>query len=71
LEDGYGREEDMVLMQDMGKNILFRAFCALADGAASVINSSLKHFADEYEQHVRLGYCPLTGAPADHAEVAS
>ena len=36
-------------MHDMGTNILFRAFCALADGTASVINSSLKHFADEFE----------------------
>jgi len=67
LENGYGREQDIVLMQDMGKNILFRAFCALADGAVSVINSSLKHFPDEYQEHIRLGYCPLTGAPADHA----
>ena len=58
LEDGYGREEDLPLMHDMGKNILFRAFCALADGTASVINSSLKHFEDEYEAHVRLGRCP-------------
>jgi NADH-quinone oxidoreductase subunit F len=71
LENGYGRQEDMGLMQDMGKNILFRAFCALADGAASVINSSLKHFADEYEEHVRLGYCPLTAAPADHTPAAA
>ena len=71
LENGYGREEDMGLMQDMGKNILFRSFCALADGAASVINSSLKHFADEYQEHVRLGYCPLTGVPADHARAGA
>ena len=32
LEDGYGREEDIPLMHDMGTNIMFRAFCALADG---------------------------------------
>jgi len=59
LEDGQGRSEDLPLMHDMGTNILFRAFCALADGTASVINSSLAHFADEYEEHVRLGRCPL------------
>ena len=34
-------------------------FGTLADGTASVINSSLAHFADEYEEHVRLGRCPL------------
>ncbi len=70
LEDGHGREGDIPLMHDMGTNIMFRAFCALADGAASVINSSLKHFADEYEAHIRLGRCPLREAPVVE-EVAS
>jgi NADH-quinone oxidoreductase subunit F len=46
-------------MDEMGRNIMFRAFCALADGAASVIDSSLKHFRAEFEKHVRLGGCPL------------
>jgi NADH-quinone oxidoreductase subunit F len=69
LEDGYGRPEDLPLMHDMGTNILFKAFCALADGTASVINSSLEHFADEYEEHVRLGRCPLRDPAAE--EVAS
>jgi NADH-quinone oxidoreductase subunit F len=66
IEDGYGREEDVPLMAEMGTNILFKAFCALADGAASVINASLQHFGDEYEAHIRLGSCPLKAA---HAEV--
>jgi NADH-quinone oxidoreductase subunit F len=59
LEHGYGHERDIPVMQDLGKNILFRAFCALADGTASVINSSLQHFMAEYEAHVELGRCPL------------
>jgi len=63
IEHGYGREVDIPLMHDVGKNTLFRAFCALADGTASVINSSLQHFADDYEEHVRLGRCPLQDAP--------
>ena len=72
LEHGYGRADDVPLMHDMGSNIMFRAFCALADGTASVINSSLQHFADEYEEHVRLGRCPLKdSAPSPYQEVAS
>jgi NADH-quinone oxidoreductase subunit F len=59
VEAGDGREQDLPVVRDLGKNLLFRAFCALADGTASVINSSLQHFADEYEAHVRLGACPL------------
>jgi NADH-quinone oxidoreductase subunit F len=65
---GYGREGDIPLMDEMGGNIMFRAFCALADGAAAVIDSSLKHFREEFEEHVRLGRCPLR---TDHLEVAA
>jgi NADH-quinone oxidoreductase subunit F len=70
IEEGQGRPEDLPVMRDIGRNILFRAFCALADGTASVINSSLQHFAEEFDEHVRLGACPLK---VDHAplEVAS
>jgi NADH-quinone oxidoreductase subunit F len=59
IENGHGRAEDLPLMQDVGDNILFKAFCALADGAVSPIHSSLKFFREEYEDHVRLGRCPF------------
>ena len=61
VEAGYGREEDLPLLREVGQNILFRAFCALADGAVSPIESTLAHFHDEYEAHVREGRCPVTG----------
>jgi NADH-quinone oxidoreductase subunit F len=67
IADGHGREEDLPVMEDMGRHIMFRAFCALADGAAAVIESSLKHFREEFEEHVRLGRCPLR---VEHEEVA-
>jgi NADH-quinone oxidoreductase subunit F len=63
IETGFGRERDLPLIGEMGTNILFRAFCALADGAAAVINSSLGHFREEFEEHVRLGRCPLEDVP--------
>jgi len=71
LEGGQGRPEDVPVMADLGKNLLFRAFCALADGTASVINSSLAHFRDEYEEHVRLGGCPLKVAHEELQEVGA
>ena len=46
-------------MKDVGQKILFKAFCALADGAVSPIDSSIKFFRDEYEEHIRLGWCPF------------
>jgi len=60
IEEGSGRPEDLPLLGEIGDNILFKAFCALADGAVSPISSTLKYFRDEYEEHVRLGRCPLT-----------
>jgi NADH-quinone oxidoreductase subunit F len=69
IEGGLGREGDIGIVKDMGTNILFRAFCALADGTASVINSSLKHFEAEFAEHVRLGGCPMSlEKVGDHAE---
>jgi NADH-quinone oxidoreductase subunit F len=61
IETGYGRPEDLPLLDDLGRNILFRAFCALADGAVSPIQSTLKHFRAEYEQHIAERRCPFTG----------
>jgi NADH-quinone oxidoreductase subunit F len=66
IEGGLGREGDVGLVKDMGTNILFRAFCALADGTASVITSSMKHFEAEFEEHIREGRCPMTGAGPGH-----
>ncbi len=61
IEQGYGRDEDLPLLDDLGANILFRAFCALADGAVSPIQSSLRWFRAEYEAHIAEHRCPFTG----------
>ena len=63
IEEGFGRPEDLPLLGEIGDNILFKAFCALADGAVSPITSTLKYFRDEYDEHVRLGRCPFTEPP--------
>jgi NADH-quinone oxidoreductase subunit F len=60
IEDGLGRPEDLSLLGEIGDNMLFKSFCALADGAVSPIASTLKHFRQEYEDHIRLGRCPFT-----------
>jgi NADH-quinone oxidoreductase subunit F len=72
IEQGYGREEDLPLLDELGQNILFKAFCALADGAVSPIQSSLKFFRDEYEAHIAERRCPFTGkGPGAQAEPAA
>ena len=59
IEAGAGRPEDLPLLEEVGGNILFKAFCALADGAVSPLASTLTHFRDEYDAHIRDGRCPL------------
>jgi NADH-quinone oxidoreductase subunit F len=59
LEKGIGTESDLDLLLDQCDNILGRAFCALGDGAASPIMSSIQYFRDEYLQHLREGGCPF------------
>jgi NADH-quinone oxidoreductase subunit F len=60
LQNGFGRMEDLDVLREIGDNMLFKAFCALADGAVSPISSSLKFFRDEYEAHVRERRCPFS-----------
>ena len=59
LEAGKGIEADLDKLLDLCDNIMGRSFCALADGAASPIISSLKYFRQEYLDHLTAGQCPF------------
>ena len=59
LEGGRGTEADLDKLLDLCDNIMGRSFCALADGAASPIISSLKYFRQEYLDHLTAGECPF------------
>ncbi len=59
LEHGQGTEADLELLIDLCDNIVGRSFCALADGAAAPITSSIEFFRDEYLAHLRGGGCPF------------
>ena len=59
LDAGKGSEADLDKLLDLCDNIMGRSFCALADGAASPIISSLKYFRQEYLDHLSAGECPF------------
>jgi NADH-quinone oxidoreductase subunit F len=59
LENGKGSEADLAKLLDICDNLLGRSFCALGDGAASPIMSSIKYFRDEYIAHLTNGGCPF------------
>jgi NADH-quinone oxidoreductase subunit F len=55
---GGASEEDLDKLLDIADAIMGKSFCALGDGAASPIISSLKYFRAEYEAHLDGG-CPF------------
>lgn len=59
LERGEGKVEDIDLLADICDNMMFKTICPLGDAAAMPINSYVKKFRDEFEQHVKLGRCPI------------
>ncbi|MFC9356905.1 NADH-quinone oxidoreductase subunit NuoF [Rhodococcus sp. NPDC057014] len=59
LERGEGTDADLQKLLDIADNILGKSFCALGDGAASPIMSSVKYFRDEYLAHFEQGGCPF------------
>ncbi|MFW5420534.1 NADH-quinone oxidoreductase subunit NuoF [Nocardiopsis sp. CNT-189] len=59
LENGEGTEADVEKLLDICDNLLGRSFCALGDGAASPVMSSIKYFRDEYVAHMEQRGCPF------------
>ena len=62
IEAGKGVMSDLDKLNDIADNINGKSFCALGDGAASPIFSSLKYFREEYEQHITGRGCPFDPA---------
>lgn len=52
LESGAGTRADLDKLLDISDIVLGKSFCALGDGAAMPIQSSLRYFRDEYEAHL-------------------
>ncbi len=57
LETRQGREGDIRLLEDVSRNIAGNTFCPLGDGAAMVVLGFLKHFKEEFSEHIENG-CP-------------
>ncbi|MEJ7556798.1 MAG: NADH-quinone oxidoreductase subunit NuoF [Pedobacter sp.] len=53
LEYGHGKMSDIDLLVDVSKNIEGNTICPLGDAAAWPVASSIRHFRDEFEWHVK------------------
>jgi NADH-quinone oxidoreductase subunit F len=70
LEHGDGTEADLEMLLDLCDNIVGRAFCALGDGAAAPITSSIQYFRQEYLDHFEPAGCPFDPAASTVFEPA-
>lgn len=59
LDEGAGREEDLGLLEFHTKYLgPGNTFCALAPGAMEPLQSAMKYFRKDFEQHVHEHKCP-------------
>ena len=55
---GQGREEDIGLLEDIGKTLEVASLCALGQTAANPVLSTIRYFRDEYLEHISNRACP-------------
>ena len=60
MEKGQGRPEDIALLSDVSDNIAGKTLCPFGDAAVVPVISTLVHFREEYELHVRHHACPVS-----------
>ena len=59
IEQGKGKMEHIDTLLDACSQMRGTTICALADGCAMPIESIVKKFRNEFEEHIRLGKCPF------------
>jgi len=58
IESGQGQPEYIPMLERMCKH-LWNAYCAFAPGAIAPVESLLKHFKDEMQEHIQQRKCPF------------
>jgi len=59
VERGEGQMKDIDLLFGVATNIVGKTLCAFGDAAATPVLTTLNHFRNEFEAHIREGRCTL------------
>lgn len=57
ITQGKGREGDVEMLIELGTAIKDTALCGLGQTAPNPVLSTIKYFREEYDEHIRMGYC--------------
>jgi NADH-quinone oxidoreductase subunit F len=60
IENGNGSMKDIDLLVYISKHIEGNTICPLGDAAAWPVASAIRHFRQEFEDHIKLQRCPLS-----------
>jgi len=72
ITQGEGREEDIELLIDLGKQVIDTSLCGLGRTCPNPVLTTINYFRDEYEAHIKEKCCPaavcegLVYAPCEH-----
>jgi NADH-quinone oxidoreductase subunit F len=55
---GRGKESDIDLLLELGKDVKLASLCGLGQSAPNPVLSTINFFRDEYEAHISEGICP-------------
>jgi NADH-quinone oxidoreductase subunit F len=58
ITKGKGREEDIELLERLCATLKDSSLCALGSTAANPVLTTIRHFRDEYDAHIREKRCP-------------
>lgn len=65
IEAGQGTQKDLDSLLQLCGFVKGTGYCTLVTGAAVLVQSSLKLFRHEFEEHIRLERCPYPAVPAE------
>jgi len=60
IENGSGTMKDIDLLVNIARHVEGNTICPLGDAAAWPVASAIRHFREEFEEHVKLQRCPLS-----------
>jgi len=72
ISNGEGEETDPIILEELGNAIKEASMCGLGQTLPNPVLSTLLHFKDEYEAHIKYKRCPaavckgITSSPCQH-----
>ena len=57
ITEGYGQEDDLTKMQNVGTSMVQGSLCGLGQLAPGVLNNAIRYFREEFEEHINDKLC--------------